>query len=1261
MSNLHGYVLASQKNITTLRLLASSSLLTLLSLTGNFGEALADDECGQPSGTTTYCNGATYDDITYLVGTNLTLNNEAMVVDGDINVGLAVLGSKPATITTTSYQSLGGALSVISMNTDASLQITEGSSDGSSIIAGPLTATTTGRGNAVANIQSGTISVTDVYHAVTALAQGSGDAIVNIAGNASIEAENSKTAILANNTGSGASNISMTGGNVAGIVEARGVDGSIDISGGEITGGIIAVSGGGDFSISLTGGTLTYQTDVYEDDDREEVIALDVGENGAAPHSSIHIDGATLKSSPNVFISIFSNAATVAGSTNKIVIDNTSGETYLETALLVDVDRAGTATIEFNGGTLYYTVTNSQINPALSAFAEEDDASVTIKGGTISAVGIPSQTPSMIGAQAVSYGGSMATVSMSGGEVIVTGAEAYGLMTQDFETFNGFGDSTISMTGGTLRVTAAGPDVTGELIVDSSAIYIPSKNTPGLNNKISVSGSTITATNANGILAYVNDDTTTTIDLTSGNLTVDYKGVHEGYGVAVGGPTMTDRSSAPGVTTSITIGSQMTLDASNAYYAIINLNDAPDNQMLVSTAGTVTGDSMLGGGPSTFTLSGGTLTGNVYGDYDSLRGSPFDVTNPGNDSFTWSGGTFNGDFYGQDGDDTVTISWNDGGSAIYAQNVFDGGEGGNDSFIFRGNLSSNRNGSGIGISGFDGSKLTNWENMIVDGTGVTLQSSGQIGLELQSQTGSGNGLLTVKNYGAFELLRDPQYSSATLKADVKIDGSLSYIWQLSGDPLIIEGHVSSTGRISMVDGTASGRISISDGYSADGIATLWLESDLANGQSDVLSISSYVQGGATTVYINPITNAVAPTSVRIVETPLGTTAAPGLFVLPYYGLTSGAFSYQIQFVDPALSQNGGYYLVPGSPTFDIRLLDNDFVTQASIGELIAAGVALQPYVPLYEAYPSVLLEMTRLPSLKTRSGGRYDGGEALSSGPALDAVWGRVGGGFDHFDPQSSTTGYDYDMSSFEMQAGLDGLLLDSEAGALIGGFTAHYRTGEARVHSRYGDSKIHPDGYGFGGTLTWFGANGFYTDAQAALTWYSSELKADDLPLSPDDSDAFGYALSLEAGQAFGIGEGLSLTPQAQLSFASVSVDSFTGAYSDAVRFDDGQSLLGRVGLAVEKESVWTDANGQSRAANVYGLANLYYEFLGETTATVTDILDFSSEPDDFTGEIGFGGSIDWQAGKLQYSAFAELTASTGFDTGSYGYGGNVGLKVRW
>ncbi|MCD1634909.1 autotransporter outer membrane beta-barrel domain-containing protein [Martelella mediterranea] len=1230
-------------------LIAATSALAIAAVSTSLSarDAWAIDECGPPS-RTVYCDGSTgseFNAITYQEGLELVLDDSALVVHGDINVGAIVLGTAPATITATSYKSLEGQINAISVNTDATLDINPGTSNTSSMITGPLTATTTGRGNAVANIQGGTISVTGINNAVTALAQGSGDAFVNITGNASIEAENSKTAILANNTGSGAANLSMTAGNVAGIVEARGIDGSIDISGGEITGGIIAVSDGGDFSISLTGGTLTYLYDVFEDDGFDEVIALDVGGNGAATHSSIHIDGATIRSSPNVFIGIFSDSTYLAGSTNKIVIDNTSGETYLETALLLDVDRAGTATIEFNGGTLYYTVTDSQINAALSAFAKEEDSSVTIKGGTISAVGIPSQRPLMIGAQAVSFGGSMATVSMSGGEVIVTGAEAYGLMTQDFETFNAFGDSTISMTGGTLHVTAAGPDVTGELIVDSSAIYIPSKNTPGLNNKISVSGGTITATNANGILAYVNDDTTTTIDLTSGNLTVDYKGVHEGYGVAISGPTMPDKSSASGVTTSITIGSQMTLDASNAYYSIINLNDAPDNQMLVSTAGTVTGDVMLGGGPSSFTLSGGTLTGNVYGDYDSLRGTPYDVTNPGNDSFIWSGGVFNGNFYGQDGLDSATIALLDQ-KLVIDSNIFDGGPG-SDTFNISGNSEYL----------IDGSNIRNWESMhISGGAKVTFTGEGPVVLTMDKTGNAKYGDIYVGAASSLSAAPLTGSSAVTLVSNVTLMEEGATLSQLGGIELFVLGKIESDGgTITLVDGISYGAVHTTDYAGHNGL--LALDADLKAGVSDQFWIGGFDVSGATSVFVHQVGEAPTwPFPVQLIVT--SQSVSPSSFEL-LTDVAAGAFSYQLRY--GSYGGDLGFFLVPATTDEAAARLNRDFVRHASLRELIDAGVVLQPYVPLYEAYQSALLEMTRLPSLKTRSGGRYEGGEAITAGPALDAVWGRVGGGFDHFNPQSSTTGYDYDMSSFEMQTGLDGLFLDSEAGALIGGITAHYQTGEAKVHSRYGDSKIHPDGYGFGGTLTWFGANGFYTDAQAALTWYSSELKADDLPLSPDDSDAFGYALSLEAGQAFGIGDGLSLTPQAQLSFASVSVDSFTGAYSDDVDFDNGQSLLGRVGLSIEKESAWTDINGQARAANVYGLANLYYEFLGETTATVTDVLDFSSEPNDFTGEIGFGGSIDWQAGKLQYSAFAELTASTGFNTGSYGYGGNVGLKVRW
>ncbi|MEO1986147.1 MAG: autotransporter outer membrane beta-barrel domain-containing protein [Martelella sp.] len=1242
---------------------ATSALaLTVFAIAMTAEDTRADDECGQPT-SVTYCNGAAYNDITYQSGTNLALNNAAMVVNGDINVGSGILGAKPATITTTSYQSLGGALNVKSSDTNASLQITDGAIDGSSMISGPLTATTTGRGNAVANIQSGTISVTDFYNAVTALAQGSGDAIVNISGNASIEAEISKTAILANNTGSGAANISMTAGNVAGIVEARGIDGSIDISGGEITGGIIAASDGGDFSISLTGGTLTYLYDVFEDDDFDEVIALDVGGNGSVPHSSIHIDGATIYAPANVFLSIGSDVAPVFGSTNRIVVDDQLGQTFLQTALLVDVRQAGTASIEFNGGTLSYVTSNSQINAALSAFSATEDTSVTIRDGAISAVGSPLRTPALIGAQAVSYG-NMATVSMSGGDITIIGATAYGLMAQDFfedglftEDGLQFGNSTISMTGGTLSVTAAGEEVTGNLIVDSSAIYIPANFADGITNKITVDGGTITATNANGILAYVNNEMTTQINLKSGYLVVNYKGRHEGYGVAVGDPTLENRSSEPGVTTSIAIGSQMTLDASNAYYAIINLNDAPDNQMLVSTAGTIVGDSMLGGGPSTFTLSGGSLTGDVYGDDDIVRNNPDGTRYPGNDNFIWSGGSFNGGFYGQGGDDSVEVRISN--SNALAAATFDGGDG-IDTFIFNaGSLQS-----------FDGTKITNFEKMTFTNGLFQLTSNGGTALSLNGFTDStGNhpfGEITLTNGGNWKIIPLNTNVATRIEASLTVMSGSNTFSILPGD-VVFSGSIENNGLITFdaADAPGTGTLTTEGSYSGNS-GILSVNANFSrSGFNDALITTGSVSG-RTAMLVAPFSPSSTPRVYNIVTVNPSAGVDPNAFHLLKGPVVVSALAYSLAYypnglAGPSEQLPPGFILTPAAPANAAAFLDDEFIHRATIKELIDAGLVLQPYVPLYEAYQSVLLEMTRLPSLKTRSGGRYEGGAAITAGPALDAVWGRVGGGFDHFDPQSSTTGYDYDMSSFEMQAGLDGLFLDSEAGALVGGFTAHYQTGEAKVHSRYGDSKIHPDGYGFGGTLTWFGTNGFYTDAQAALTWYSSELKADDLPLSPDDSDAFGYALSLEAGQAFGVGDGVSLTPQAQLSFASVSVDSFTGAYSDDVDFDDGQSLLGRVGLSIEKESAWTDVNGQARAANVYGLANLYYEFLGKTTATVADVLDFSSEPDDFTGEIGFGGSIDWQAGKLRYSAFAELTASTGFSTGSYGYGGNVGLKVRW
>ncbi|MAM11124.1 MAG: autotransporter outer membrane beta-barrel domain-containing protein, partial [Rhizobiaceae bacterium] len=131
---------------------------------------------------------------------------------------------------------------------------------------------------------------------------------------------------------------------------------------------------------------------------------------------------------------------------------------------------------------------------------------------------------------------------------------------------------------------------------------------------------------------------------------------------------------------------------------------------------------------------------------------------------------------------------------------------------------------------------------------------------------------------------------------------------------------------------------------------------------------------------------------------------------------------------------------------------------------------------------------------------------------------------------------------------------------------------------------------------------------------------------------------------------------------WSSVDIDSFTGAYNDDATFDNGDSLKARLGLAVEKEFISTDANGLARRGNVYGIANIYHEFMGETKAVIGQSFVASSELDPWTGEIGFGGTYDWtDTNNVNYGVYGEVTAATGLGSGSYSYGGNLGFRVKW
>src|SRR3546814_10306322 len=75
------------------------------------------------------------------------------------------------------------------------------------------------------------------------------------------------------------------------------------------------------------------------------------------------------------------------------------------------------------------------------------------------------------------------------------------------------------------------------------------------------------------------------------------------------------------------------------------------------------------------------------------------------------------------------------------------------------------------------------------------------------------------------------------------------------------------------------------------------------------------------------------------------------------------------------------------------------------------------------------------------------------------------------------------------MQIGVDRALHEGANGnALVGGFTAHYGKANTGVRSFFGDGRIDTDAVGLGATLTWYSPDGFYADAPARFSWFSSD-----------------------------------------------------------------------------------------------------------------------------------------------------------------------------
>lgn len=425
---------------------------------------------------------------------------------------------------------------------------------------------------------------------------------------------------------------------------------------------------------------------------------------------------------------------------------------------------------------------------------------------------------------------------------------------------------------------------------------------------------------------------------------------------------------------------------------------------------------------------------------------------------------------------------------------------------------------------------------------------------------------------------------------------------------------------------------------------------LDNSDTDLLDVDGNTSGTSSLVVTN-----VGGTGAQTVE---------GIKVINVDGTSGGTFALIGDYVfegDQAVVGGAyAYRLYQGSVTDPT---DGDWYLRS---EIIDAGPLYAPTVPLYENYANVLQGFNELGTLQQRVGGRewLNGGETASGDEgavAPDAIWARMDASQAHFEPGVSTTGASYDVTTWRLQAGLDGVLNQSEAGSLVAGVNAQFGTVNSDISSMYGAGSIDALGFGVGGTLTWYGAGGLYVDGQAQAIWYSADIASDAVGTLVEGNDAFGYGLSIEAGQKIGLDDNWSLTPQAQLSYSAVRFSDFTDQFDGTVSLDDGgDTLVGRLGLSADYEDEWQDANGATNRTHLYGIANLYHDFLDGSSVHVSGT-EFVSQNQGPWGGVGIGGSLSWA--DEQYSVFGEALVRGSVDDfgGNNALGAKVGFNGKW
>lgn len=507
--------------------------------------------------------------------------------------------------------------------------------------------------------------------------------------------------------------------------------------------------------------------------------------------------------------------------------------------------------------------------------------------------------------------------------------------------------------------------------------------------------------------------------------------------------------------------------------------------------------------------------------------------------------------------------------------------------------------------------------------------------------------------GAADVTFTDTIAAGTRLANIVDDGEDSVLELIVGPQamarfaatMTIAGDVTNNGGLDLRGATPGNVLTVTGDYAAASDLFIGVVLGGDNSAADRLTVMGDTSG-TTNVFVTNRGGVGAQTEngIRVVEV-AGTSA--GQFVL-----ANGT----------AKTKNGQSAVRAGSFIYALQQVGNDWYLLSEEAAVVSAAFEILP-LALQTLLPAQSLAQ-RLSGRQISSGASF--GSAVrppansditvstrgsDSAPMVDGAWVNISGATLDVTPQNATSVTAIAQDSWRVDSGVDLPLMQSDQGVLTGAISVF--AGQSTLDATAGadTGRVKSQSQGIGLAATWRGDNGLYGDVRYEQGWLTSDLSQTTTGVVAADVKSLGRLASVEVGRGYGWRDALTLTPQAQLTWAQVKTD------DAAIASSDSETLTARLGLAAEHG--WTLENGA--AARLFGAVDVSHVLDNQASISV-DGSDFNTQMPDTTAALALGGAVDLRTDAGLMSVYGQISGTRALDTGKAdGLAGGLGLRWQW